>query len=68
MKNQTGSWADLVGRGDGEEWLELCSAALVEVQEETTRRLGRECLRDGLSAFLPRLVGPENAERVAKDW
>jgi hypothetical protein len=41
MKNQTGSWAGLVGR---------------------------ECLRDGLSAFLPRLVGPENAERVAKDW
>jgi hypothetical protein len=67
MKNQTGSWADLVGRGDGEEWLELCSAALVEVQEETTRRLGRECLRDGLSAFLPRLVGPENVVRLGRE-
>ncbi|MEV5163882.1 hypothetical protein AB0K66_04540 [Streptomyces werraensis] len=40
-------------------------AALRErIAEETALSLGRDLLREGLGAFLLRLVGPENARRV----
>ncbi|MDH6625750.1 hypothetical protein M2271_003561 [Streptomyces sp. LBL] len=32
------AWAELVNERDGDEWLELCSRALEEVQRETSRR------------------------------
>ncbi|MGA5506851.1 hypothetical protein [Streptomyces umbrinus] len=38
-----------------------------KLREETALDMGRELLRDGLEAFLPRLVGPENARRVLNE-
>ncbi|MEV0444032.1 hypothetical protein AB0I84_45295 [Streptomyces spectabilis] len=32
------AWGELVTARDGDEWLELCSRALEEVQRETSRR------------------------------
>lgn len=32
------AWAELVNRDGSDEWLELCNAALKEVQAETSRR------------------------------
>ncbi|MEU1074316.1 MULTISPECIES: hypothetical protein [unclassified Streptomyces] len=40
------AWAELVGERDGDEWLELCSRALEEVQRETSRRNAETIQRD----------------------
>ncbi|KDQ65737.1 hypothetical protein [Streptomyces sp. NTK 937] len=36
------AWAELVNADGSDEWLELCSRALEEVQEETLRRAARK--------------------------
>lgn len=36
------AWAELVNRHGSDEWLELCSRALEEVQRETSRRNARK--------------------------
>lgn len=33
------AWAQIVNSDGSDEWLELCNAALVEIQQETERRL-----------------------------
>ncbi|WP_069752940.1 hypothetical protein [Streptomyces sp. EN16] len=36
------AWAELVNADGSDEWLELCSRALEEVQEETLRRAAKK--------------------------
>ena len=33
------AWTEIVNANSGDEWLEMCSAALLEIQHETGRRL-----------------------------
>jgi hypothetical protein len=35
------AWAEIVNADGGDEWLEKCNAALLEVQSETLRRAAR---------------------------
>ncbi|OSC76504.1 hypothetical protein B5180_01740 [Streptomyces sp. BF-3] len=36
------AWLELINTDGSDEWLELCSRALVEVQEETLRRAAKK--------------------------
>ncbi|WP_097964580.1 hypothetical protein [Streptomyces sp. or20] len=40
------AWAELVNADGSDEWLELCSRALVEVREEALRRAVRKQLAE----------------------
>ncbi|MFD4234282.1 hypothetical protein [Streptomyces sp. NPDC058542] len=45
------AWAELINTDGSDEWLELCSRALVEVQEETLRRAARKIRAATASKF-----------------
>lgn len=54
----TGAWAALVNFLGTDEWLGVCSAALVEVQAETSRRNARRI----------RVELPERVEKLTGNW
>ncbi|WP_228973420.1 hypothetical protein [Streptomyces sp. DH12] len=59
------AWAELVSRDGSDEWLELCSRALEEVQRETSRR-NAEKIRES-TLHLAGTVTGDSVRRVVNE-
>lgn len=55
---------EICDANDGHKEARRLGERLRKAREETALELGRDLLRDGLDAFLLRLVGPDNAARL----
>ncbi|MFF1684660.1 hypothetical protein [Streptomyces sp. NPDC058254] len=53
----SGAWALLVNADGADEWLQLCNAALVEVQRETRSKALAEAIDAARNEYLPDHTG-----------